>query len=207
MKETSAETFDFSGGVLCLDFTNTLENRTHAVPRERIKSYNDLVSWSLQAHLLTGEEGQMLLDEAELRPDEAARVLKHAIDVRETLYRIFSSLSQEKEVCATDHAFLNAELGRVLCHMRLVPSEHSYQWKWEEAQEALDSVLWPVVRSAAELLTSEKLGSVRSCAAYDCQWLFLDTSKNQSRRWCDMKSCGNRSKVKRFHERNKQYIP
>jgi predicted RNA-binding Zn ribbon-like protein len=64
-------------------------------------------------------------------------------------------------------------------------------------------MLWPVVRSAAELLTSDELGRVRECAADNCAWLFLDRSKNRSRRWCDMAVCGNRDKVRRFRQRSR----
>src|ERR687888_470126 len=72
-------------------------------------------------------------------------------------------------------------------------------WSWADAAVRLDAPLWPLVRLAAELLVGPELERVRECAAGDCRWLFLDTSKNRSRRWCDMKSCGNRAKVRRFY--------
>ena len=74
---------------------------------------------------------------------------------------------------------------------------------WASGGPALYRVLWPVVRSAAELLTSEDLRCVRKCAASDCGWIFLDTSRNRRRRWCDMRACGNRAKVRRPHERHR----
>jgi predicted RNA-binding Zn ribbon-like protein len=64
-------------------------------------------------------------------------------------------------------------------------------------------VAWWVARSAAELLTSKELTSVRECAGYDCGRLFMDGTKNRSRRWCDMASCGNRAKGRRHYERRK----
>jgi predicted RNA-binding Zn ribbon-like protein len=69
----------------------------------------------------------------------------------------------------------------------------------------LDRVLWPAVVSAAELLTSDDLGRVRECASERCAWLFLDRSKNQSRRWCDMTVCGNRSKARRHYSRLRRH--
>jgi len=61
-----------------------------------------------------------------------------------------------------------------------------------------DPILTPVVRAAVELLTSADIARVRTCADGSCAWLFLDTTRSRTRRWCDMKSCGNRSKVRRF---------
>jgi predicted RNA-binding Zn ribbon-like protein len=76
-------------------------------------------------------------------------------------------------------------------------------WTWADEAERLDSPLWPIARQAAELLVTEQRRRVHECAADDCRWLFLDTSKNRSRRWCDMKSCGNRAKVRSFYERQR----
>ena len=81
--------------------------------------------------------------------------------------------------------------------LRLAQDGEEFRWDWDD-EEALDRMLWPVARSAGELLTSDRLGQVRVCAADDCDWLFLDTSRNGSRRWCDMRVCGNRSKVRRY---------
>jgi predicted RNA-binding Zn ribbon-like protein len=81
-----------------------------------------------------------------------------------------------------------------------------WRWRWAgdaESEPALDRVLWPVARSAAELLTSDDLAAVRECAAPDCRWLFLDRSRNRSRRWCAMATCGNRSKARRHYRRGR----
>jgi len=67
----------------------------------------------------------------------------------------------------------------------------------------LERINWLIVRSAADLLTSDKLHDVRACSAEDCRWLFLDISKNHSRRWCDMETCGNQAKARRHYRRKK----
>src|SRR5713226_10663 len=66
-----AHIFEFTGGLLCLDFTNTLEDRPSDHPRELLNSYSDLVSWSQQARILEDQEAQQLLEEAARRPAEA----------------------------------------------------------------------------------------------------------------------------------------
>ena len=76
-------------------------------------------------------------------------------------------------------------------------------WARNRGEKALDSALWPIADSAAKLLTSPDRKRIKECASNNCLWLFLDTTKNHKRRWCDMKSCGNRAKV-REHRRRKR---
>ena len=61
-----------------------------------------------------------------------------------------------------------------------------------------DDVWRPAVRAAVELLTSDAVEHIGRCADDSCGWLFLDTTRSRTRRWCDMKVCGNRNKVRRF---------
>jgi predicted RNA-binding Zn ribbon-like protein len=67
----------------------------------------------------------------------------------------------------------------------------------------LELPLWILARSAADLLTSEQHAYVRQCASEECTWLFIDRSKNHSRRWCDMGDCGNREKARRLRARKR----
>jgi len=83
-----------------------------------------------------------------------------------------------------------------------MPCSARSTWTWRAQDDALDGLLWPFVRSAVELLTSEDLERVRECAAVDCAWLFVDAIHNRSRRWCDMKSFGNREKAHRHYARH-----
>ncbi len=127
-------------------------------------------------------------------------MLRRARELREAIFRVFSAIARESSPPTEATRRLNEALPQALARLRLVEDEPGFRWDWEE-DDALDRVLWPVVRSAAELLTSDQLDRVRECAAEDCAWLFIDGSKNRSRRWCDMAVCGNRSKVRRFRER------
>ena len=98
---------------------------------------------------------------------------------------------------------LNRAVSRILAQTRIVPAANGFTWAWNESEEALDQVLWPVVRSTIDLLTSADLGRVRECASEHCGWLFLDSSKNRSRRWCSMEACGNRTKARRHYARRR----
>ncbi len=194
--------FEFSGGHLCLDFANTLTGRDTA-PREQLQGYRDLVAWGQQAGIVSTAESQALLAAAAGRAVEAAAVLHEARALRESIYRVFAAIAAGGQPGAADLAVLNAALARALAHARIVPTGEGFAWGWIAAGDALDRPLWPVARAAAELLVSPDLAAVRECAAAACNWLFMDFSRNHSRRWCDMKSCGNRAKARRHYERKK----
>jgi predicted RNA-binding Zn ribbon-like protein len=86
----------------------------------------------------------------------------------------------------------------------LIPANGHFQWQFDSSSDSLEAPLWPIARSAAELLASDQVGYVRACASKTCEWMFLDESKNHRRRWCDMTKCGNRAKVRRFYKRQKK---
>lgn len=206
MVETEIEAspkFDEPGYWLCLDFTHTLEERPSDHPQEQLKSYSDLVAWGLYMHLLTDEQAQHLYEEAGRNPAKAAEVLHRGIDARELMYRVFYEIAEDSSPAESDLITLNDMLSDTMSHARIVAKWHGYEWGWVDDEHALDQVIWPVIRSAADLLASDELDAVRACAADDCRWLFLDTSKNRSRRWCDMKSCGNRAKARRHYGKKK----
>jgi predicted RNA-binding Zn ribbon-like protein len=195
--------FDFTGGLLCLDFANTVEDRPDVHPRELLNSYNDLVSWGQQAHVLTEREAQRLLEEVAHRSAEAASILERAVALRETIFRIIKAVAKEVLPEEDDLVALSAAVADAQDHARIVQKEGGFIWDWAGNAGDLDRMLWPVVKSAADLLTSDESDDVRVCASETCNWLFMDTSKNHSRRWCDMKSCGNRAKARRFYGRKK----
>lgn len=203
--EIQAPLFDFSGNHLCLDFTNTVQDRP-TNPRELFNGYNDLLRWSKQALLLTDNEAQRLHEEAEGRKAEAGAVLQRAVNLREAIYQVFFAVAIGSTPEKADLDLLSTEFSKAMSRACIVPTKDTFVLDWFNKEDALDRILWPVVRSASDLLTSEALGDVRVCASEDCRWLFLDTSKNHSRRWCDMKSCGNRAKARRHYNQRRTSV-
>jgi predicted RNA-binding Zn ribbon-like protein len=202
--EITMPAFDrLSGNWLCLDFTHTLDERNSGRPVELLRNYRDLVAWGIFQHLLTEDEAQGLLGVAEKNPGEARTALARAIEAREAMYRLFYAISEGDDPDRDDLALLNDLLAEAMSHARLVHKDGGYAWDWQAGESDLNVLLWQVVRSAADLLTSDKLRDVRACAAEDCRWLFLDTSKNHSRRWCNMETCGNQAKARRHYSRKK----
>ncbi|MHB8730335.1 MAG: CGNR zinc finger domain-containing protein [bacterium] len=195
--------FDFSGGRLCLDFVNTV-SATRAAPKEHLNTYHELVSWGRQADVLSDREAQHLEDMATRQPDEAARTLAVAVSLREALFRIFTGAAERRPQRPEDMEILNTALCRALSHVRIDVNEEGCVRAWA-GDAAPDRMLWPVLRSAMDVLTSEEeRGRIHKCESPTCDWLFMDTSRNHSRRWCDMKSCGNRAKARRYYERHRE---
>jgi len=201
--EKQEQVFDLTGGLLCLDFANTVEDRTELHPQELLVSFKDLVSWSRKSQVLTEQEGRELSEKAAQHPSEATRVLQRAVEVREAIFRLFKAVAEDESPEEGDLVTLSAMVAEAQKHAQLVPGGDGFHWEWACKPDDLDCMLWPVVRSAADLLTSDELDTVRVCASDSCNWLFIDTSKNHSRRWCNMKSCGNREKARRFYTRKK----
>jgi predicted RNA-binding Zn ribbon-like protein len=201
--------FKFRGGVLCLDFVNTLAWRLTDHPVEYLLSYDDLLTWERQANLLAPDETKALSGRATTDLEDARAMLSRALALREAIHGVFSAAIAGKPQDEGALSALNRELSGALSLLRVVPAEGgSYIWAWDRGGEEgggppLERPLWPVARSAAELLTSSKLGRVKVCAGVGCGWMFLDESRNASRRWCDSRDCGNRERVRKHLARKK----
>ena len=190
--------FHFVGGDLSLDFTNSVGGKRGLRTREHLNTYGDFVSWSKQAGLLNEGRSLQLLQLAERQKEEADKVLSRGVKLREAIYNIFSAAIRHQPPCSTDLGALNSELALGLNRLRVVPGAGGFGWSWEAQSLSLDEPLGPIARSAAELLTKEHaLEHVCCCEGDTCGWLFIDSTKNHSRRWCDMRDCGNRAKVRR----------
>lgn len=198
----------YVGGRLCLDFVNTVGGRTgnrkYTILREKVEDYSALVEWSRLAGVLNLREAHRLGVQAAAHRREAGAMLARAIALREALYRIFKCSLEGRRPPPRDLETLAGEVRAAQARRRIVRSEAAFEWRWERSEDALDRVLWAVSLSAAEMLTSGDLARVRQCTGKDCGWLFLDTSRNRSRRWCDMQDCGNRDKVRRFRQRQQR---
>lgn len=190
-------------GQVSLDLVNTLDWRSSEAPGELLNSYSDLLRWARHTGAIREREARALASEAAKHPKKASAVLTRAVALRETLFHLFSAAADGRQAAASDVDALNLSLSDALSRLRLRPTKEGYQWEWEGSDGGevdLERVLWPVVRAAGELLTSGQLTLLRRCPGEGCAWLFLDTSRNKSRRWCSMEVCGNRSKARRHYE-------
>ena len=188
-------------GELCLDFANTMSWRGYDREFDWLHSYNNYVDWGLLVGQITNQDMQELKEKGSRNPKKADEVLQKAIGLRESINRIFFAFSQSLKPDASDIENLNNYLPESLFHLRIFAKNDEYRWGWEnDSGPSLDQITWRIVWSAANLLLSDKLKRIGNCKA--CDWLFIDTSRNHSRRWCTMEDCGNREKVRRYRKRN-----
>jgi len=183
-----------------MGFVNTLTGRDAAAPAEKLSSYDALLEWARGAGIVTAPVAAELRKAAESHPSEAGRVLSGARALRETLHALFSAVHQGKTPAGTVLTDLADHLGAGYAQARLVFQDGALQWAPGPVARLAD-VTHELARAAARLVESTTLSRVRACAADDCKWWFVDDTKNHSRRWCEMKTCGNRAKLRRYRER------
>jgi predicted RNA-binding Zn ribbon-like protein len=197
--------FDLSGGVLCLDFANTVSWRQ--LPKratDYLQTYDDFVAFAVQSKVLSPGELREVEAYSRRHARQAKDVLRRALACRESIYRAFSAVAGEKAAPPDDLRQISDFAVEALNHRRLVRADGEYRWEWDlDGEKILDRVMWPIAQSAADLLTSAEVRALRMCEAPGCAWLFLDHSRNRSRRWCDMKVCGNREKARRHYRRTR----
>lgn len=193
--------FQLVAGHPVLDLVNTLDWRFRdSGPEELLNNYDDLLRFSEQSRLLTASQTQRLRKASN---QSAQKALQSAKDLREAAAQILYAIMDDRTPPAVaikklDHHIQTAQANRKL---RWSQSRLQLAWTGIEAEPQLP--IWLLAQSASDLLTTETAEKIRACANPECRWLFLDTSKNHTRRWCDMALCGNRMKARRFKAQHK----
>ena len=203
-KKRNAGNLKLLGGRLCLDFINTLDWRGTDRPQEFLNTFDDLVAWSRHVGICSRQETIKLYKIAEQSDAEAKSVLNRAVKLRETIYRLFAASIAAHSPVREDLWIFNEILGRSMKETQIKATKDGYAWDIIGNKTKLDWILNPIIHSAAEILVSDELKKVKTCADAACGSLFIDVSRNQSRRWCDMKDCGNRAKANRFYQKKQE---
>ena len=194
---TKGPAFELIGGHPALDLVNTLDWRfRESGPEDFLTSYNDLVRFVEQSGLLPASRARQLL--RSIPEVKAEGVVKAVRELREaaanTLYAAVNGRSPQASSMAQLEGFFKEASGRV--QLRWTGSRLAQELPQSTPLPALP--LWMLSLSTFEFMTSEEMHLLRECRNPECRWLFMDTSKNHTRRWCDMKICGNRMKARRF---------
>jgi predicted RNA-binding Zn ribbon-like protein len=194
--------FQLIAGNPALDLVNTLDWRFREDgPEELLASYDDLLSFIAQSELVTPKQIRQIVRNAEER--DAADALVCCRQLREAsaevLYASLNGRAPSSSALRTLDQFFKDARSR----QHLAWSEPRLHWEWPAGDVTPDLPLWILSLSVARLLVSDEMKRLRQCESSDCHWLFLDTSKNHTRRWCDMKLCGNRMKARRFKAQHK----
>lgn len=189
------------GGTLTLDIANTIDIRA-ADPDHFSPGYANVLTWYLHAGLLDDRETASLLRLARRNPKDAAATRKRIAALRDAIRAIVRALRTDSSPNHADIMLLDEERLEAERHGRHIVSGDRLVWAFDESKD-LERIIWPVAREAVHFLTKGNMVRVRECAADDCEWLFLDTSKNGSRQFCNASSCGSATRVRRFRERKK----
>lgn len=193
----------YGENALCLELCNTASRRGIEVVSEGLGSYEAWLEWASENGAVSGATREKLARRADEEPAAAAASVMRAIAYREAVFGFFSPearRSRDPEICMDR---LNAGIREAMAHLEIKRPEGAVGWERAQGVPSLDEPLWACALSAAELAGSPLMGRICECASDTCGWLFLDLSRNRSRRWCDMQTCGNRAKAHRFHARHR----
>ncbi len=185
-------------GHLALDFANTVDDPYGPGRVDYLASYPLTLIWSKRVGLLSDERAERLDQIATQRPEAAAAALEAIHQLRGVIETIFTDLITEPESAEGHWAALRSYVMEAAGRAELGRADAAYELTWPETDD-LDAVLWPLAYSAVDLLRSPQLRRLKRCVA--CPWLFLDGSKNSSRRWCTMSICGTDEKIRRYVSR------
>ena len=187
---------------LSVDFVNMLAWRG-STRQESLSNLSDLLKWLVSVGTIGVSAATRLQKWLEARPALAASVFADAIALRETLHRLLGSIATGSSPPAEDLDHFNGALAEAPPRAILDQAESGFGWRID-AKPTAASLLTAVLWSAADILVAAESSRLRECANDRCLWLFFDDSKNGSRRWCSMQSCGNRAKAHRHYLRQRK---
>ena len=195
-------------GHAALDLVNTADWTSRGPEQDRLSDYDRLTRWAEGAGLVPAKSGAALRARAKTHPRDAESAYRSAVRARAVLERLFGAIARGEAPHGALDDF-NALLARALRPMRVIPPKKGrraggMQLGWEESGESLDSVIWPAVWSAAELVVSDDAERIRICGGANCGWMYVDRSRNGLRRWCSMGTCGTREKSRRRYQRTRR---
>lgn len=203
----SAGELELIGGRLCLDFVNTVASYLVEPRTDYIGDYDALLAWARHAHAIDDAELRQLARDAAKRPRDAEAALARAKELRGAIFDVFYAVAYGRRPPARAIETLNGALATALGKQQLVREGDTWALVSGPPDGDLEAPLWPIARSAAELLTDTAVHArlhVCGDGEHDCSWMFVDESKSGRRRWCTMRDCGNRAKARRHYERLRQ---
>lgn len=199
----AVSTVPLEGGHLALDFVNTVGGlyEEPSPEDELLDEYEDIPTWCARLGVISEREAGSLRAAARRDPAAARRALGEAIALRELIDAVFRPLSRGENPPRELLDRLRDADVEALSEAQLTRSGETFGWSWPASRKLTDP-LRPIAHAAVELLTEGPLERLKTCA--NCRWLFLDKSRNHSRRWCSMEECGIQMKHARFVERRRR---
>jgi len=201
------EGFDLDGGHPVLHFTNTVDYRGAPRVHDWLRDYLDLLAWCHRTGFLGEQAIAALAARAGAHPRQAAAALGRARELREATAALLHAAIEDRPPEPAPLDVFNAHLGQALARTVLQPGPAAgqpYRLELAPGADPLEEVTLRLARQAGDLLTGFDPARLKICGNPECGWMFLDSTRNASRRWCDMAGCGNRAKARRYYSRKKQ---
>jgi predicted RNA-binding Zn ribbon-like protein len=200
-KASRAGSLDLVGGALALDFTNTASGRDTPGHQEHLRDFATLMQWVAHARVMTPADCAYI--RKAVQPRQAPTLFMRAIEIRELVFKIANAVADGRPVPRALRTALTAAHAENLRHAAIGSRDDAYIWLFDPRRDIASAILGPITLSALTLLMEKDLARTRRCAGLECGWLFYDTTKNKRRRWCEMRVCGNRAKVRAARARRK----
>lgn len=201
--QSIAEKWNMPAGNVALSFANTMDWHASEQPIELLTSYKEFTAWARDYAVISQAQKDELDAQAENDLDKSRKQLTDVQKIRDVLFRIFEAEAHERDVDLKDLDYLMHKYTQAMDHAKISNDGIRYAITWPKDATDLEHPIWEIVRGSIELLLSENRIHVGQCADdRGCGFLFLDTSKNHSRRWCSMENCGNRAKAQRHYQKN-----
>jgi predicted RNA-binding Zn ribbon-like protein len=201
MKNPAIDKLRLDGGALCLDFVNTVPDRKDGTDRDLLQSWQDVLYWARKAKVIDSASLSALEKTATDKERPAREFFSESIQLRSLLYNLFYPISHEQRVKQPDLDAFNRIMAKFSGHLVLATAQKGFTQRWQFESGHFNTVVAPIVKSAQDLLLSDRLYRVKECP--NCGWLFLDGTKNGKRRWCSMEECGSQVKALEYYYRKK----
>ena len=198
-----AGSLDLVGGALALDFTNTSSGRGTPRHIEHIRDFDTLMQWVEHARVVTIPDCARVRASVARKTSAVAVIMKRALETREMIWQLGTVLAQSRNVPADLRAALATAHAVNLAHAEIKDRDGTFIWSWDVQRNVQAAILGPITLSALTLLMDMDLSRTKRCEGTACGWLFFDATKNKSRRWCEMRVCGNRFKVRAARQRKR----
>lgn len=201
VKNLEIDNMHLDGGLLCLDFINTVHGRKENPLRDYLFGIQDLIHWAKRLKLIDEKTVKKLFDETKSQSKKSAKFFGDAIAFRELLYIMFWNIIAGKKIPTAELDEYNKILKNYFPYLQIKQSNRGFEEEWMLEGEDFKRLLAPILNNSYETLLSDKLGRIKECP--NCGWLFYDTTKNGMRKWCSMQTCGSNVKALEWYYRQK----
>jgi predicted RNA-binding Zn ribbon-like protein len=196
--------FIFLSNYLCLDFANTkvLEN---GYVRDLIPDFKTFLDWLVAAHIIQSDEAAFYVDSFSQNA-KADEMLQRVYQLRDAIRLLAENLSEGLRVDGEWNVIetVNTIYRKCRGFLQIEATDGGLKETFVCDTKGMAQLLLPIAKSVSELLRGGNSAYIRSCSNPNCILFFYDTSKNHSRRWCNMDTCGNRVKVSAHYRRHRK---